>query len=63
VEADTYGHFPIVAGIAIAALGVEGVLETPPILLRTALHLRCQSAMAGLRTMASMHGLPYTVWN
>jgi low temperature requirement protein LtrA len=26
VEAYTYGHFPIVAGIVLAALGVEGVL-------------------------------------
>jgi low temperature requirement protein LtrA len=26
VEAYTYGHFPIVAGIVVAALGVEGVL-------------------------------------
>jgi low temperature requirement protein LtrA len=26
VEAYTYGHFPIVAGIIIAAIGVEGVL-------------------------------------
>jgi low temperature requirement protein LtrA len=26
VEAYTYGHFPIVAGIVLAALGVEGVV-------------------------------------
>jgi low temperature requirement protein LtrA len=26
VEAYTYGHFPLVAGIVLAALGVEGVL-------------------------------------
>jgi low temperature requirement protein LtrA len=26
VEAYTYGHFPIIAGIVLAALGVEGVL-------------------------------------
>jgi low temperature requirement protein LtrA len=26
VEAYTYGHFPIVAGIVLAALGMEGVL-------------------------------------
>jgi low temperature requirement protein LtrA len=26
VEAYTYGHFPIVAGIVLAALGIEGVL-------------------------------------
>ena len=28
VEAYTYGHFPIVAGIVLAALGMEGVLAT-----------------------------------
>ncbi|HEX4689341.1 MAG TPA: low temperature requirement protein A, partial [Solirubrobacteraceae bacterium] len=26
IEAYTYGHFPIVAGIIVAAIGVEGVL-------------------------------------
>jgi low temperature requirement protein LtrA len=26
LEAYTYGHFPIVAGIVLAALGIEGVL-------------------------------------
>ena len=26
MEAYTYGHFPIVAGIVVAALGIEGVL-------------------------------------
>jgi low temperature requirement protein LtrA len=35
VEAYTYGHFPLVAGIVLAALGVEGVLahadETEPL--------------------------------
>jgi low temperature requirement protein LtrA len=35
VEAYTYAHFPIVAGIVLAALGVEGVLahagETKPL--------------------------------
>ena len=35
LEAYTYGHFPIVAGIVLAALGVEGVLahaeETKPL--------------------------------
>jgi low temperature requirement protein LtrA len=29
VEAYTYGHFPIVAGIVLAALGMEGVLAHP----------------------------------
>ncbi|GIF46232.1 low temperature requirement protein LtrA [Asanoa ferruginea] len=43
IEAYTYGHFPIVAGIVLAALGVEGVLahagESEPLGLFSALAL------------------------